>query len=414
VTSADHARFTLGHPSHELWLADQADRLLAFHRGSADRQFGGFGTQDRAARLIPGPKPVYQTARMIYSYTLSCLLGNTDHELVEHGLTALRTQFRDDEYGGWFTTLGADGRTPQDSHKSSYAHAFVLLAAAAANTAGFSATDLFSEASDLFDRFLFDAQDRMSVESYTQDWRFVEDYRGINANMHSVEAFLAAGAATGNASFLTRARGIAERVIAAAEPADWRIPEHFDRHWRADLDYNRDRPRDQFRPYGATPGHGLEWSRLFLQVSAASEDRDGVLLEAARRLFARAVQDGWDPDRFGFAYTTDWNGVPVVQQRLHWPLAEAIAAARALAVATGESEYSAYYSEFWQLADRAFIDHEFGGWHHELDLTGQPSSTVWIGKSDLYHALQSCLFGQLDKVPGNGDLAGYLAMNSPD
>ena len=32
------------------------------------------------------------------------------------------------------------------------------------------------------------------------------------------------------------------------------------------LDYNRDQPAHPFRPYGVTPGHGLEWSRLTVQA----------------------------------------------------------------------------------------------------------------------------------------------------
>ncbi|WP_147374245.1 AGE family epimerase/isomerase, partial [Gardnerella vaginalis] len=29
--------------------------------------------------------------------------------------------------------------------------------------------------------------------------------------------------------------------------------------WQADLEYNKDKKDDQFKPYGATPGHGIEW-----------------------------------------------------------------------------------------------------------------------------------------------------------
>ena len=35
--------------------------------------------------------------------------------------------------------------------------------------------------------------------------------------------------------------------------------------------------------------------------------------------------DGWNADgEPGIVYTTDWNGKPVVHDRMHWTLAEAI------------------------------------------------------------------------------------------
>ena len=61
------------------------------------------------------------------------------------------------------------------------------------------------------------------------------------------------------------------------------------------------------------------------------------LLDTSRLLFDRAVADGWHADGApGFVYTTDWEGRPVVRQRMHWVVAEGIAAAAALHRRTGE------------------------------------------------------------------------------
>src|SRR4029450_9029335 len=180
-------------------------------------------------------------------------------------------------------------------------------------------------------------------------------YRGVNANMHGVEALLAAADATGDHGLRERALGIARRVaLEFAEPQGWRIPEHFDSHWHPrlgrtrgripehcdshwhpQLDHNRDRPDDQFQPYGATVGHGLEWSRLLLHLEAALADPPDWLLAAAVGLFDRAGAGGWAVDGAdGFVYTTDWDGTPVVRDRMHWVLAEAISAAAALRART--------------------------------------------------------------------------------
>ena len=57
---------------------------------------------------------------------------------------------------------------------------------------------------------------------------------------------------------------------------------------------------DQFKPYGATPGHGIEWARLITQwaLSTYKEDKAGAApyIEAAENLYNRAVADAWNAD----------------------------------------------------------------------------------------------------------------------
>ena len=126
-----------------------------------------------------------------------------------------------------------------------------------------------------------------------------------------------------------------------ARTNDWRLPEHFDAQWNVLPDYNRDRPADQFRPYGVTIGHVLEWSRLALNarhtLGAAAADEDwSFLLDDAAGLFEAAIRRGWDVDGAeGLVYTTDFADVPIVRERLHWVVCEGIAAAWALHEATG-------------------------------------------------------------------------------
>ena len=57
-----------------------------------------------------------------------------------------------------------------------------------------------------------------------------------------------------------------EGLFDTAGTFDWRLPEHYDEHWRPEPEAGRERPDDPFKPYGATVGHGLEWSRLLLNL----------------------------------------------------------------------------------------------------------------------------------------------------
>ena len=141
------------------------------------------------------------------------------------------------------------------------------------------------------------------------------------------------------------------------------------------LDYNIDEPAHPFRPYGATIGHWLEWARLALHLRAAlGDDAPDWLLDDADSLFEAAVREGWAVDGTdGFVYTVDWEGRPVVRERMHWVAAEATAPAAALHPATGDPSYDDWYQVWWEHIDPCFRDPERGSWRHELSPDNEPS-----------------------------------------
>ena len=217
---------------------------------------------------------------------------------------------------------------------------------------------------------------------------------------HAYFSVLAVADATGDNAYRVRAGRIIDHVLGWAKHNEWRIPEHFGSDWSVDLEFNADKKDDQFKPYGATPGHGIEWARLITQWALSSfANREGAkpYVEAAEQLFARAVADGWNADgTVGLAYTTDWNGKPVVTDRMHWTLAESLNTSATLLAATGKEEYRDWYATFAQYVDEHVIDHKGGSWFHQLDKDNNVIGTVWPGKSDLYHAFQSTLIPFLD------------------
>jgi sulfoquinovose isomerase len=213
---------------------------------------------------------------------------------------------------------------------------------------------------------------------------------------------LSAADVLGDASLRDKARRIVTRVVHdLAANNDWRIPEHFDSTWTPDLEYNVDEPAHPFRPYGATIGHWLEWARLTLHLRAAlADEAEDWMLDDARSLFEAAINEGWAVDGAdGFVYTVDWDGVPVVRERMHWVAAEATATAAALYQATGEPSYGHWYETWWGHIADDFIDSRLGSWRHELSPLNQPSGKVWNGKPDTYHALQATLIPRLPLAP---------------
>lgn len=335
----------------------------------------------------------------MHVHSLGDLLGVPgSRDVGERALAALRGALHDDVHGGWVTAVHPDGSI--DFTKSAYPHAFVVLAGPAPPSPSSTAPpSLLADALDVLDARFFEPSVGLHADEADRAFHRLAHYRGINANMHAVEALLAAADATGERDWAARAGGIAERVVHWAEENDWRIPEHFTVDWAPRLDLNRDRPDDPFKPYGATVGHGLEWARLLLHLGARG-DVDADWTAAAVALYDRAVADGWAADGAdGFVYTTDWSGRPVGRKRMHWVAAEAINTAAALHQVTGEDRYAADYHRWWAYTDRYLIDHERGSWHHELDPQNRPAGTVWPGKPDLYHAVQATLVPVLPLAP---------------
>ena len=151
-------------------------------------------------------------------------------------------------------------------------------------------------------------------------------------------------------------------------------------------EYNRDEPLHPFRPYGATFGHSLEWSRFLLQLDASPlVGSPSWLVEAADGLTRRALDGGWALDgRPGLVYTVDWDGAPVADVRLHWPVCEGIQTAAVLLRLTGDPHWEGWYRRLWDHAARWFID-ERGTWRNELDDDMREAGRVWPGRPDLYH-----------------------------
>jgi len=392
-------------PAHFRWLESEMDRLLAF--GAASKvESGGFGWLDERGRLDPSKGvQLWITCRMTHCYALASMAGRPHaFALAQHGVEALRGVLHDDEHGGWFAAIGPQGVA--STAKEAYGHAFVILAAASATAAGVDdARELLEDALEVHTERFWQMDYGMSRESFARDWSEEEDYRGVNANMHTVEAYIAAADVLSDRELLRRALRITSRAINVfARDNGWLLPEHFTPSWEPDLAYNEKTPAHPFRPYGATIGHLFEWSRLVVAL-AQSLQQAGLAApewmdEAARALYAKAVEVGWSVDGApGFVYTVDWEGAPVVRERMHWVAAEAVGAAAVLWQRTRAESYARDYQRWWDYIGEHHLDLAGGSWWHELGIDNTPSRTVWDGKADIYHALQATLIPRLPITP---------------
>jgi mannose/cellobiose epimerase-like protein (N-acyl-D-glucosamine 2-epimerase family) len=387
----------------------ELDRLLDFAARSRLPE-GGFGYLGDDGRVVAGrPVETWIVARMTHVFGLAVLLGRPGaDELLAHGVAALTDgPLHDPEHGGWYA--GAD-----DDTKAAYVHAFAVLAGATATTAGaVGGAALLDDALDVWQSRFWDDAAGMAVEEWDRAWTTLSDYRGANANMHGVEASLAAadalaGSGPDRAGRLRRqALRTTERVVHGwARERDWRLPEHFTPDWTPMPEHNRDQPAHPFRPYGVTVGHQFEWSRLALHVRAVTDDPPGWLLEDAVALFDAAATRGWAADgRDGFPYTLDWDDRPVVGARMHWVVCEAVAAAGVLGEVTGDPRYADLARRWRDHGEQRFADPSTGSWHHELTPDGEVATGTWAGQPDVYHLAQMVL---LEERPVRGSVAAAL------
>ena len=370
--------------------------LLEFGRKFPSSGGGSYYLGDDGTPWKDRSRETWITSRMAHVYSIGAMMGVEDcAELAEKAITGLTGELRDITYGGWYAGLTAEGSIIPS--KQCYAHAFVILAASSAYLAGIEGTDkLLREAIETYDRFFWNEEEGLAVDTWNTEFTELNPYRGLNANMHTVEALLAASDALKDETYRIRAGRIISRVMGWAEANNYRIPEHYREDWIPDLDMNIEKPDDPFKPYGATPGHGIEWARLITEWSLSSGETkaasDSDTIKAACRLYERAIADAWNADGApGLVYTTDWNGSPVVHDRMHWTLAEAINTSAVLYRVTGEEKYAEQYEEFMRYLDESVLDKSCGSWYHQLDENNKPKDTVWPGKPDLYHAFQAML-----------------------
>ncbi|MBB97256.1 MAG: mannose-6-phosphate isomerase [Rhodobacteraceae bacterium] len=382
----------LDHPGHRAALLQDARRQLTFFDASL-RADGGFDVLDLDGTPLPrAGQELHTTTRLIHSYALGQAIGHPGSDrMIDAGMAFLRTRHRDADHGGYLWSVDESGIA--DGIKLAYGHVFALLAASSAQQAGHpDAPALMADIAEVLDTRYWDDAAGLYRDEFTRDWQVFSTYRGMNANMHAVEAMMAAYEVTSDGLWLDRAGRVLDFFTARMAPAHgWRLPEHYSETWQFDPAYAGD---PMFRPAGTTPGHSLEMGRLLLQHWDLSGRPETDAPARARRLIEQALQDAWRPDG-GLAYTLHQGGAIAIPDRYWWPVTEGIGALAALiklGTEGGSGDDETWYRRLWAFADARLVDHERGGWFPELDDTGTPTGRQFQGKPDIYHALQADLF----------------------
>lgn len=302
------------------------------------------------------------TARAVHNFSVGVLLDVPVwcRTAAEYGLTFLDAAHWDPAREGYGWIL--EGRETLDATRHCYGHTFVALAAARAIQAGIDgARSTLERACHVINERFCKPSHGLCADEASPEWE-LSSYRGLNANIHTCEAMIAAYEATDQPWYLDQAQTVATTVTRElADDDTGRIWEHFTEDWGVDFEHNWNQPAHQFRPWGYHPGHHAEWAKLLCLLHRL--DPGDWQRQRAMELFETAVDSGWDGEYGGFFYTVDRDGDPVRGQ-VRLGATEAIGVAALLSA--HDDSYLVWYDRLWNYADAHFVNLRHGNWYERL------------------------------------------------
>lgn len=375
------------------FLLKHSQEILDFYTPRVVDEKGGYfqNYYDNGELFSKGQKQLVSSTRIIVNYALAAITYDSDEYLhiAKHGLDYLENVHWQSQTQSYAWTL--EDNIPSDMTQQAYGYAFVLLAYAAVRKAGIISSDekLLATYAQLEKNFWQSDYglyaDEISPEGV------LSNYRGQNSNMHLCEAMIAAYEATKNTLFLDRAKLLAHNIaVRQASLTDNLVWEHFTTNFEPDWEYNKDDPKNLYRPWGFQPGHQTEWSKLLLIINRYAPET--WLVERAVTLFDSAYKVAWDNDFGGLIYGFDPQGKWCDDDKYFWVQAESFATAALLYLETKEPKYLQQYNQIWDYCDQHFVDHQYGAWFRLLKRDNSKTSNEKssCGAKCDYHTMGAC------------------------
>jgi len=376
------------------FLRQHCKSILDFYTPHVVDTNGGYfqNYHDDATLFSKDKKHLVSSTRIIVNYALAAITFNNDDYLAiaKHGLDYLENVHWQASSHSYAWTIA--NNQPEDMTQQAYGYAFVLLAYAAAKKAGIIANDdkLIATYQMLEQKF-WQADFGLYADEISPAG-ILSTYRGQNSNMHLCEAMIAAYEATNNSLFLDRAKLLAHNIaVRQASLTDNLIWEHYTLNFQPDWQYNKDDPKNLYRPWGFQPGHQTEWAKLLLMLNQHAPE--AWLVERAIFLHNSAYDLAWDAEFGGLIYGFDPTNKWCDDEKYFWVQAESFASAALLYAQTKEQKYLDQYNAIWQYCDQHFVDHVYGAWFRVLsrDNVKNSNEKSSAGAKCDYHTLGACL-----------------------
>lgn len=375
------------------FLIEHCQSILDFYTDKVVDTSGGYHQNylDDGRLFDTDFKQLVSSTRIIVNYAMAGMLFNRQDYLsiARHGLNYLEKVHWQPASQTYAWTL--KDHQPLNMTQQAYGYAFVLLAYAAARKTGLvSDNSKLLMVYELLEKRFWQTEYGLYADEISPAG-VLSSYRGQNANMHLCEAMLAAYEATGLSQFLERAKLLAQNIaVRQADLTDGLVWEHYTPSFQPDWEYNKDDPKNLYRPWGFQPGHQTEWTKLLLILHRhAPQDWQ---VERAKSLFDRAYQQAWDAQEGGLVYGFDPQGNWCDDDKYFWVQAESFAAAAMLYKVTGDNNYLEQYQALWEYSWKHMVDHQYGAWFRVLKRNNSKYSNQKsaAGAKCDYHTLGAC------------------------
>ena len=366
---------------------------LNFYEPNAYDKSGGFFQYflDDGTIYDHSKRHLVSSPRFVFNYAMAArYFSNSKYkELAHHGLEFLEKFHYQKKTGGYVWLLDKDNTLDASNH--CYGLAFVMIAGSTAILAGIDeGHKTLERAYKLMEEHFWDAEYELYSDECNEDFSILTPYRGQNSNMHACEAMLWAFEATKDELYLERATKLAENITKRqAAKTEGLIWEHYKKNWEIDWEYNKNDPKNLFRPWGFQPGHQVEWAKLLLILH---RNRPEVWqLERAKELFNVSLDIAWDNENGGIFYGFSPKRDICDNDKYFWVQAESFAAAALLADATNEKIYYDWYEKIWKYSWTHMVDHKYGAWFRILTHKNKKydDKKSPAGKTD-YHTMGAC------------------------
>jgi mannose/cellobiose epimerase-like protein (N-acyl-D-glucosamine 2-epimerase family) len=319
---------------------------------------------DATNALAPAPPARYRAmacARQMFVFSLAGGVDDIAH--ADMLFDSLIAYFRDNENGGWFYSVDANG-APKEKQKDLYTHAFVIFACAeyakhASPERAQQALAVLEETSSLIEARMVHGDLLASVMS--ENFCDVLATPAQNPLMHLTEAWLAARETTSDSVFDRRLEQLAAAVM--------RTFVHRETGFMAELPLGSDHN-------WLEPGHQFEW--MYLAESSRHPAFETVgLTRALIQAFDFARRFGVDQQTGGVAASLDEHGQVIDSTQRIWAQSEYLRALAHHVDADVRAELPAQIARFGQ---RFILPH---GWIEAQSASGDivraemPSTTPY-------------------------------------
>ena len=373
-------------------LLQEMTKIRGFYKTYSINPAGGFYQSVKASGevLDNAQHHLVSSCRMTTNFARTAMtLGEaSDLKTVMHGLDFIETAHRRKDERGyhWFINNGE----VTDTDQYCYGYAFLVLTYANALKAGIpSALEGLETVYTQMCEYFWQPKFGLFADQYSLEHGELLTYRGQNANMHACEALISAYEATDEPHFLQQALEIAHNIIVRqTAQTDGHVWEHYTVDWRPDFDYNRDDPKNLYKPWGYQPGHFTEWAKLLLILDTYQPE--AWLKERASFLLNTALEKSWDHDEGGMFYGFAPDDSPCDKDKYFWVHAESLAAL-VIGAAKLDDNFKPYITQLTDYINSAYILPSSGVWWRILGADNQPTDD-WIalpGAKCDYHTLGS-------------------------